>query len=69
MSLSILVQGAAAVAKSPEAIEQTKLLYLGLGYAAVWVAVAGYLLSINRRQKRLEERMEKLKADEKKPEN
>jgi len=49
-----------AAAKSPGAIESTKLLYLGLAFALVWIGIAGYLLSLTRRQKALEQRLTEL---------
>lgn len=34
--------------------------YLGIGYAIVWIVLFGYVLSIQRRQKELERRIEEL---------
>jgi len=46
--------------RTPGAIESTKLLYLGLAFALVWIGIAGYLLSVTRRQKALEKRLTEL---------
>ncbi|MGH2772696.1 MAG: CcmD family protein [Actinomycetota bacterium] len=48
-------------ARTPEAIEASKLLYLGIGFSLVWVAIAAYLFSLSRRQRSLEERMDRLR--------
>lgn len=40
----------------------SKLAYLGMAYAVVWIAIAGYLVSIARRQRALEKKMEELKG-------
>lgn len=39
--------------------------FLGLAYLVVWVGLAGYLLSVTRRQKSLERRLEALREAEK----
>lgn len=49
-----------AAARTPEAIEASKLLFLGIGFSLVWIAIAGYLFSLSRRQKALEKRLESL---------
>lgn len=36
--------------------------YLGIGYGLAWLAFAGYLLSIARRQKSLERRVQQLQG-------
>lgn len=46
--------------RSPEAIERTKLLFLGIAYTAVWIAITVYLFTINRRQQALEKRLKDL---------
>lgn len=46
--------------RSPEAIERTKLLFLGIAYTAVWIAITAYLFTINRRQQALEKRLKDL---------
>ncbi|MCA1841015.1 MAG: CcmD family protein [Actinomycetota bacterium] len=47
----------AAMARSPEAIERTKLIFLGIGFASVWSGMVVYLVSLANRQKRLERRL------------
>ncbi|MGH2810282.1 MAG: CcmD family protein [Actinomycetota bacterium] len=42
-------------------MEASKLLYLGIGFSLVWVAIAAYLFSLSRRQRSLEERMDRLR--------
>lgn len=39
----------------------SKLAYLGIAYGVVWLAIAGYLISIARRQRALEKKMDDLK--------
>jgi len=51
------------LARSAEAIEKSKLVYLGAAFALVWIGIGLYLFSITRRQRRLEEKMTKLQAD------
>ena len=59
----------ALAARSPEQIERTKLLYLGIAYAAVWIAISAYLFSLSRRQRSLEDRLKRLEADKPLEEN
>ena len=51
-----------AIARSPEAIERTKLIFLGIGFALVWAGMVVYLVSLTTRQKRLEKRLSQLDA-------
>ncbi|MGI8426393.1 MAG: CcmD family protein [Actinomycetota bacterium] len=51
------------LARSAEAIEKTKLVYLGAAFALVWIGISLYLFSITRRQRRLEEKITKLQAE------
>lgn len=45
-----------------EQIEATKLVYLGAAFALTWMVIAAYLFWIFRRQRRLEDRFEKIQA-------
>ncbi|MEO7802906.1 MAG: CcmD family protein [Actinomycetota bacterium] len=52
-----------ALARTAAQIEQTKLIYLGVGFSFVWIAIAFYLFSIIRRQSDLQARVDKLKNE------
>lgn len=43
------------------------LIYLGLAYIVLWVGVCGFLFSVARRQRALEQRIEELSPAEKGP--
>ena len=47
--------------QSPGGDPNKNLNYLFVAYVIVWVLIAGYLVSISRRQKRLDEEVEMLK--------
>lgn len=49
-----------AIARTAAEIEQSKLIYLGVGFAIFWIVLAIYLFSIARRQRDLEDRVEQL---------
>jgi CcmD family protein len=51
-------------AATPEEIERTKLLYLGAAFAITWIAIAGYLFWLFRRQARLEDQLQKIRAQD-----
>lgn len=41
----------------------SRLAFLGIAYALVWIAIAGYLLILARRQRALEMRIEQLRRE------
>lgn len=51
-------------AATPEEIERNKLLYLGAAFAITWIAIAGYLFWLFRRQARLEAQIQKIRAQD-----
>ena len=51
------------LARSAAAIEAGKLAYLGAAFALVWIGIGLYLFSIARRQRRLEEKLNKLQNE------
>lgn len=52
-----------AIARTPEAIERTKLIFLGIGFAFVWAGMVVYLISLANRQARLEKRVSQLDGE------